>query len=306
MTAADPTRNIVLFTLGPNPDDALAAEVRAQDADGIRRAWKQVVAEHGVRPEQVTELYAEWQPSMMDTRYIEQTFGDIGVRYSFARPKPDGWDAALAEARTVIEAAAERHAATEMDEAATGLVESTQDAVVLPILRSASLPNTEFVMEQMPSWAAIGDEIYVTMAHVAMTPRGTIGMKHVLHHDIADDDFATRMSEAVTAVTDGLVMDGLDTEDGEMIRLRREDGLLAAAAILLPDFHNWVSGVRDWPELIVAIFCPDTAYIAPAGSPCAANLRRQIQEAEQEAPEFRPSLLRITADTRELILEGGR
>src|SRR5205814_6715472 len=143
-------------------------------------------------------------------------FGDIGVRYSFARPKPDGWDTALAEARAVIEAATEKHAAEQMDEAVTGLMESTQDAVVLPVLRSASLPNSHLIMEQMPSWFAVGDQIYVTMAHTAMTPRGTIGMKHLLHHDIADEnDFATRMAEAIMAATDGLVVHGLDTEDRE-------------------------------------------------------------------------------------------
>lgn len=304
----DPAYSMVMFHRGPDPADAVNALMTARDDDAVRRAWQRVVAEHGVRADEVTGVAAQWQPSARDAAFIAETFGDVEQYYIFGRPDEDGWEKAFATARRFNEEANRKLEEERLAEAARGIVESTKDATVLPVLRSASLPGSDFVKKTRPYWPVVGDAIYATLARVALTPRGTVGMGHVLHSQVTDDeDFARQAAEAVAAVMEGLVVEGLADEDGDAVfRLSRRDGFLAAGAICLSDFHDRIAEITGWSELVVAITCPDHLYVAPAGSAAAEKLRVNVAEAEVEDRELRPTLLRCTADGLELLLESDR
>ena len=142
---------------------------------------------------------------------------------------------------------------------------------------------------------------------MAWTSRGTIGMAHLVNDDFADeDDFFRQLSAAVLALSDGLVLERLNSDEGQMWRVTRKDGFLGSSAILLPNFHTWISGHSGWSELMVAIVCPDELLIAPAGSVLAERWHRAIQDAQPQSSELLPSLLRITDDglvNIELVLE---
>ncbi|WP_378740773.1 hypothetical protein [Nocardia brasiliensis] len=87
----DRSESVVVFALGPNPDDGFTTTVRTRDDFAVKQAWRELVADHDLRPEQVTELFTEWQPSPADALFIEQTFGEIEMSHMFERPAPDGW-----------------------------------------------------------------------------------------------------------------------------------------------------------------------------------------------------------------------
>lgn len=301
--ATDPAVNVVNFHCGT--DDVHSALMTARDEHAVRRAWEQVVERDGARADEVTAVAAQWEPSTVDKQFIAETFGDVQRYFVMGRPDEDGWDAAYETARRLNEEVQKQLAEEELAKASEGILESTKDAAVLPVLRSASLPGSDWVKETRPYWPVVGDAIYATLARVALTPRGTVGMGHVLHAQVADDeDFARRAAEAVAAVMDGLVVEGTANDDGDiMCRLSREDGFLAAGAICLPDFHARIAEITGWSDLVVAITCPDHMYLAPAGSPAAAALRRIVAESAVEDRELRPTLLSCTADGIELLLE---
>ncbi|MFF3225739.1 hypothetical protein ACFYV7_23285 [Nocardia suismassiliense] len=299
MNVVDPTESVVVFMVGPDPDDGFLAMVHTQDDHAVQRAWQELVAEHNIRAEQVTAVVAEWQPSAADAGFIEQTFGEVDLSYLFDRPAADGWDAAFAAARVALQAEIERRDA---DPAAMALIEeSTKDGVVLPVLRSRSLPGSDIVRDAM-EYLPLGDHVYATLARMAKTPRGTIAQTPLLNHEFADhDDVVTQFSNAAIALADGLSLEGWDTEDGPIARVFRQDSFQGSSAILLPRFHSWVAEATGWQELVVAVRCPDELLVTPADSPMAERLRRDISNAEPECAELRPTLFRVTGDGLENI-----
>ncbi|MFI9402456.1 hypothetical protein [Nocardia sp. NPDC052316] len=299
MTVVDPTESVVVFMVGADPDDGFLAMVHTQDEHAVRRAWQELVAEHGIGAEQVTAVVAEWQPSAADAVFIEQTFGAVDLSYLFERPAADGWDAAFAAARVALQAEIERRAA---DPAATALIEeSTADGVVLPVLRSRSLPGSDIVRDAM-EYLELGEHVYATLARMAKTPRGTIAQVPLLNHDFADrEDVVTQFTNAAIALADGLSLEGWDTEDGPIARVFRQDSFQGGSAILLPRFHTWVADATGWQDLVVAVRCADELLVTPADSPMAERLRRDISTAEPECAELRPTLFRITGDGLENV-----
>ena len=139
MDVSDPAHSVVVFMVGSDPDDALVTHVPTRDHDAIQQAWRRLVAEHGITPERITRLHAEWQPSLADQWFIGQMFDAVEVSYVFQRPDAEGWDAAFDEARAVFEAQGRRYAADKTLEAVADIAESTGGGVVLPVLRSTSL-----------------------------------------------------------------------------------------------------------------------------------------------------------------------
>ncbi|WP_107656854.1 hypothetical protein [Nocardia suismassiliense] len=108
MDVVGPTESVVVFMMGPDPDDGFLAMVQTQDDHAVQRAWQKLAAEHNIRAEQVTAVVAEWQPSAADAAFIEQTFGEVDLSYLFDRPAADGWAAAFAAARAALQAEIER------------------------------------------------------------------------------------------------------------------------------------------------------------------------------------------------------
>ncbi|MEU7219442.1 hypothetical protein [Nocardia iowensis] len=301
----DRSESVVVFALGPNPDDGFTRTVRTQDDFAVQQAWRELVADHDLRPEQVTELFTEWQPSTADALFIEQTFGEIELSHMFERPAPDGWDIAFAEASAALEAEIRRREA-EAEATTRRIDESTKDGVVLPVLRSTSLPGSDIVQDAM-QYLPLGDHIYVTLARMAKTPHGTIGMTPLLNHDFTDDDdVSEQFSTAIMALAGGLTLEGWATADGPIARVARQDSFQGGSAILLPGFHEWVADNTGWQDLIVAIHCPDELFVTPADSAMAEKMRRDVHNAQPRCAELRPALFRITGnglDNIEFVLE---
>ncbi|HVV12735.1 hypothetical protein [Amycolatopsis sp.] len=296
MTNTDPTRNFVVFLRGDDLDDAVSAGTTAREDTAVRRVWQELSAEQGVRPGEITGIFALWEPSRLDAAFIRGTFGEMKVVHQFDRPGPDDWDAAFARAREVLEAEA-----AEADE------QESLGEVEMPILRSASLSVSDSIKEMMPWVPVAGDDVYATIARVGRTPHGTIGMVHLLNNQLGgEDEFAGRMADAIGAMATGLQFGVGETEDGTFGRISRSDGINAAAAIMLPRFHSWIAdSPAGWTDFVVLIPCPDFALVAETGSAMARKMANDVREFEQQA-ELLPSLLRVTAEGMALVAEGGR
>ncbi len=228
MDVIDPTRSVAVFGRGPDPDQAIATDVRTQDPDAIRQAWQEAVAQHGLGAEQVTEIFAEWQPSPADESFIRETFGDIKKSFVFQRPVENGWEAAFAAARETLAAVAREHQVEQTSRAINGLIESTKNGVVLPVLRSTSLASND-VVKHSTRYLQINSYFFVTLAAMAVTPSGRIGMRQLMNHEFADDDdFAAQLSAAIASLRQGLVLKDLDAHSGQMARVHRNEALQGA------------------------------------------------------------------------------
>jgi hypothetical protein len=178
--------------------------------------------------------------------------------------------------------------------------------VLLPLVRSASIKQGRDLWD-MPWWDIAGDRLYATLARMSVTPRGTIGLAHVLRAQVTDDAHVDALKqEAVSNASDGAAVEVMSDGEGvRLLRVVRQDKLPVAGILLRPDFFEWVTSIEPWPELIVGIPHGEELYIAPAGSEEAAVLQQQmIPTVEHCDPDLLPSLLRVTAAGMEFLLEG--
>ncbi|OXM74765.1 MULTISPECIES: hypothetical protein [Amycolatopsis] len=305
MDLGDPTTNPISFTLGP-ADEFFTEPVGARDEDGFRRAWRRIVAEHGADAGRVTRIAAYWEPSAADREFLDTTFADAGLQFLFERPEPAGWDSALEKAQQVLDEVLRAEEAGELAEEARRAREKQANGELLPVLRSGSLGGSDVVRQTMPWLPVAGRDLFATFAYTALTPRGTVGMRHVLNdHLDGAGGFTEVVTTALASVRSGLVLEEAVTETGRLLRVHRPDGFGAAGAVMLPDFHERMSGIHGWDELTVAILCPDEAWITQSGTPDAERLAREVRAAGQQAPELRPALLTVTATAIDLVTEGG-
>ncbi|GAA4204440.1 hypothetical protein [Actinocatenispora rupis] len=290
----DPGRNHVVFAVSDGEGPVIEVPARADDA--LRQAWLIAVREHGVVAHTVREVFTEWEPSPADGAFLELTFPGVPVGYAFPRPADGDWDAAYAAARRTIEArAAEARPAAAPP--------ADDDGMLLPILRTTTLPGASATLDVLPHRHLVPGRLAVTLARVAPTPHGTIGMSHLTYAQLGADDFDALLATAYAGVQRGLTVTGLRADDSDLIRMSRE-GWLAGSAVALPDFHRYVSGLLGADDLVVAVPCPDDLYVTAAGSGCVPALARMVAEAPQQTGEYLPSLLRVTANVVEVLAEG--
>ena len=310
----DPHLYPVMFARG-SAENTVQAMQTAQDERAVRDAWRQVVAEHGIRAEEVTAVAAMWQPSVADLQFIEDTFGDVEQFYTVGRPDPGEWAAAFEAAHDLLAATGEALAQQEtqqgLQRGADELLGATIDAPTLPVLRSASLPDSDDIRQRMLHWWVVPDKIYATLAQVTTMPNGQVGQLNLLGNRFADfDDFAEQAADAVAAVADGLAAEvGVndDTGDVDVVIMTRSPRVLTSSAVCLPNLHHWLTEGTGWSgPLTVAITCPDQMHVAPAGSAEAERLRASVERAEVGDQQLRPTLLRLTEERIELLLESAR
>ena len=98
----DPTTNLVVFDI-EGRDEPCIASGPTRDDDCVEQAWSSAPEELRASPHKVTRIYSEWEPSAADADFIRRTFPRAELTFSFERPGPDGWDAALAAARRELE-----------------------------------------------------------------------------------------------------------------------------------------------------------------------------------------------------------
>lgn len=293
----DPRTNVVVFQLNNATDEIVVGHAPTVADDSVRQAWEGVRNEHDARPGDVVALHSEWEPSPVDVSFIEATFPDATVTFNFSRPDQDGWEKAFAAASAAMIEANDRQSPA-ADEAHPEQADAS-DGQLLPVLWSETSPRAG-MLEAVPHWPVAAGRLHLALAVVAPTPRGTIGMHHVTHHQLGDQSFNELMAEACENLSAGLRVNSHETDDGQLLSL---SGTLVAATVCLPDFYRRLSELANAERLVVGLPCPDEVYVAPADSPLAALIHRAVHESEYPTTELVPAVLSIAGDDIELLSE---
>jgi len=312
----DPRTNVVVFQLNDGSEEVVVGRAPTLAEDGVRQAWEGVRHEHSAHSASVVALHSEWEPSPRDVAYIETTFPDAAVTFNFPRPSPDGWEEAFAAAQaTMAEAAAatdghpnptatDPHPANPANGGLSGPVGNGQDesagrGELLPVLWSQSSPRAE-MLEAVPHWPVASGRLHLALAVVAPTPRGTIGMYHVTHHQLGDHSFNELMAEACENLASGLRVNSHENDEGQLLTL---SGTLVSAMVCLPDFYERLSKLANAERLVVGLPCPDEVYVAAADSPMAEVIHEAVRQSEYPTTELVPSVLSIVGDEIEVLSE---
>jgi hypothetical protein len=173
---------------------------------------------------------------------------------------------------------------------------------LLPVLWSESTPQVG-MLEAVPHWPVAGGRLHLALAVVAMTPRGTLGMYHVTHHQLGDQSFNELMAEACENLTADLRVNGHQSDDGQLLSM---SGTLVSAMVCLPDFYQRLSELAGATRLVVGLPCPDEVYVAAADSPLADAIHRMVHESEYPTTELVPCVLAIEGDHIEVLSERER
>ena len=136
----DPSSNVVVFQLWRGREERCAGHAPTVADDSVRRAWDLARRSHGARPDEVVALVTEWEPSRADSSFIERTFPNAAVYYTFPRPDPGHWPEALEAARRQMEAKAADQFVGER------LAEVERDGELLPMLWSESSPQADLLV----------------------------------------------------------------------------------------------------------------------------------------------------------------
>jgi hypothetical protein len=284
----DPSSNVVVFQMWRGRDEQLAGHAPTIADDCVRQAWDTARDEHGARAEDVVALHSRWEPSTADSFFIESTFPNAAVYYTFPRPDPDRWPEAFAAARRQLETVAGQR----LDERRAHVA---RDGELLPMLWSAASPQAD-LLEMMPHYTLVADGLHVSLAMVSTALDGRIGLSHLTHHQLGPDGawgeagtFDELYETACANLAAGLRIEAYDNGVLDMHR----DGSLAAAAVCLPDFHAQMSELVGEDRFLVGISCPQHLVIVAESSPHAGRVRTMVMESDYPAAESIPSLLRV-------------
>jgi hypothetical protein len=173
---------------------------------------------------------------------------------------------------------------------------------LLPMLWSESSPQAD-LLATMPHYTLVPDGLHVSLAMVATSPGGRIGISHLTHHQLgpvgawgAAGSFEELYETACANLASGL---RIAEHDNGVLYLHR-GGSLAAPAVCLPNFHSYVSGLLGEERFVVGMSCPQHLVIAAESSPHARTVRSMVMESDYPASESLPSVLRV--DRRGLTL----
>ncbi|MEV4756668.1 hypothetical protein AB0J86_16345 [Micromonospora sp. NPDC049559] len=298
----DPTRNMVVFLLARGEGEHGIADVATLDEDGIRQAWERVAREHRARPDEVVALHSEWAATETDLAFVGAVFPDAKLTHNFDRPGPDGWEQAFQAAAQVMAQAQGQQLA---EEAADRMAHAEQNGELLPVLWSASSPNASTMLAAMPHWSLVPGRLFVGLAMVAPTPRGTIGMSHLTHdahQRIGSPALGDLIGQASESLARGLRVDGRRSDRGDLLAMHRE-GSLAASALALPDFYERMSETLNDERLVVGLPCPDDLIVAGANSGWPEEIRRMVLESTYPTTELVPSVLLVDRAGIQLLAE---
>lgn len=282
----DPATNVVVFQLWRGRDEHASAHAPTIAEDCVRQAWESARYRQGAQAEDVVALHTEWEPSTADSFFIETTFPNAVVYYTFPRPDPDGWPEAFAAARQQLEAV------RRMDDRRERVA---RDGELLPMLWSESSPQID-LLGAMPHRTIASGGLHVSLAMVGPTPRGGLGISHLTHHQISPagiwgeaGTFDELYESACATLAAGLRIDGYGNG---LLDLHREESL-AASAVCLPDFHAQMSDLVGEDRFVVGIPCPQHLIIAAASSPHVRSVRSMVMKSDYPSSEMIPSLLGV-------------
>lgn len=289
--------NHIIFQYGPANEIARGAAPVLTD-DGFRQAWRSVFRVHRMAAESVTGLMSDWTPTATDEAFIARNFPNLLERTAVSqRPEPDGWGEAIAQARLVREAAARQLQQEAVDRQLQDMrkdIAEISERVSIPLLRTASEPPPF-----LASRALIPDELYVVVAGVAPTARGTLNMKWVMENELARDGvtFEDVLADAAASLGGGLRLvardDGIEDSDGWILHVEGVDDVyMPAGAVALPDFAERMSDVFGGGDRFVAGFpCEDHLFVAPADTPSAAKVSELVSEPHECGSDVTPTVL---------------
>ncbi|GAA5199837.1 hypothetical protein GCM10023322_76350 [Rugosimonospora acidiphila] len=302
---ADPTTNMMVFLLARGEGEHAMAAGPTQADDCARRAWAQVSREYQARPDEVSEIYSEWEVSDDDNHFIAVTFPRARLSHSFSRPTNGDWASAFASAGQAIQQAQQRQEAQD----AVGRMEHVREhGELLPVLWSASAPNTPLMRSTMPYWALVQERLFFALATVGQTPNGNIGMNHLTnegHRQAGSPPLPELFGQAADGLRRGLRIDSHAAEQGQLLTMRRAGGM-AASAVALPDFHQRMSQLLGDERIVVALPGPDELAVAGAGSGWPETLRQMVLSSPYPTNELAPSLLLIDRSGIQLLAERGQ
>ena len=279
----DPTMNCIAFEVKRflRRDHHLET-VASQDEDGVRKAWLAVQAKTGTKPSQVRRIHTEWEPSATDREFIATTFSSPKVSYSFDRPEPGGWEAAFAAVAEQLEEALAQQVMAQA-KAVKG-----SDANLYPVLRPAGSGMAQFAVHR-----PIGAGLVVCLAHVAWTPRKTIGTNWLMQGSVQDTEVDRLFEVAWKNLAKGLKVEGRSGEMGAIYTFEHPM-CLAAGAIALPGFYENAVQATGAAEVVVGTPCLSHLFVAAANTPAAESLREIVLAAESDG-ELPPAVFRLDA-----------
>jgi hypothetical protein len=291
MMNTDPTSNVVLFDLGGVRGEHACGSAPTMAQDSVRQAWNNARQEHRLRAEDVVALHSEWEPSPVDSSFIERTFPHAAVYFTFPRPDAGRWPQAFEEARRRLAAAEAERARVRMDEL-------ERDGELLPLLWSASSPQAG-LLDAVPHRTLVPGRLFVGLARVGVGPNGAVGVSHLTHHLLGRQSFGHLLDDACRTLRTGLRVTGYDNG---LVAVHR-DGHLATAAVCLADFHEEMSELVGDDRFVVGMGCPDTLVVAAASSPHVEGVRSLVLKSEHPAGELIPSLLMVAPSGISVLAE---
>jgi hypothetical protein len=284
----DPSSNVVVFQLQRGPDETVAGHGPTVADDSVRQAWDLARQHSDARADEVVALKSEWEPSPADSSFIERTFPNAAVSYTFPRPHPRRWPEALAAARQQME----QIAAKRFDERGAEL---EREGELLPMLWSESSAQSD-LLPAMPHYTLVPDGLHVSLAMVGTAPSGRIGVSHLTHHHFGPEGvwaeagtFEELYETACANLASGLRIEEYDNG----VLMMHRDGSVAESAVCLPDFHSYVAGLVGEERFVVGLPCPQHLIIAAESSPHAATVHSMIMESDYPPSEVLPSVLRV-------------
>jgi hypothetical protein len=177
---------------------------------------------------------------------------------------------------------------------------------LLPVLCGPSSGRARALMEMgmLVQQPLVPEKVFVALAMVSLTPRGTLGMQWVTPHhyqQLGEPPFGELLELAAGNLSQGLRVNGHQTPDGDVLTLERP-GYLAGSAVALPDFYQRMSEILQAERLIVGVPCPDDLVLADADSANAEGVRQMTMETDYREGFLGPTVLLMDgAGTRVLV-----
>ena len=290
----NPGQNVIVFLVDINgTDEKLVGEAPTRDKDGVRQVWETLRQERDLQPEQVKQMYSEWELSDEDKAFVEATFAanDLKVSFSFHRPQSeDGWDEALQKAGEAI-----RNSAKQQEK-------QQAEPTLMPILRSLDGPKDQFaeIVVNVP----IAEELGLFLANVARTPHDTFGMDYLMKNsDRAKETHPRELfGEAFQNYVNGLNIKGF-TNNEESYLLVQHELDIGTSALGLPDFFQNACEWTKAKEIFVAIIDPGKLLVTDLNNKGTTEQFEELALTSDYwgAVYLTPSCYKLTADGLELL-----
>jgi hypothetical protein len=261
----DPSINVVVFAVGDGKGEPFVGQGLTQAADCIKNVWLDIQRQHGIRPNDVREIYSEWQPSPEDMSFLDATFpSDLKLSYSFKRPADGNWDRAFADVKAIIAKSLEAKQAAQQP-----------GPLLIPVLRNID----DFT--QMVVHRRLIPELGIFLASVGPTPRGTIGIDYLMSAKARSENMNLNAlwNEAFSNLKMGLNVSAAGRNNERYFIVKRQ-GNIASSALALPDFFEQAMQWVGNREIQIAVPDPDTLLLCAARSPVARDLKNAALQSQ--------------------------